>query len=135
LSEKGKKASELTATSFSFLSHSSRSSGVKSCGTVSKFLSKSSRSTPDLGTWPEQRRSMALLGAIFSTCMYVFFPDGLPFVWSLDALFELQVQRSFMETHPPVICLVASKPRAVNSRLLASAEPDDLTFKGIAYRV
>jgi hypothetical protein len=61
LSENGKNASELTATPVSFVSHASRSSGVKRAGTVSKFFSKSERSIPDLGTCPLQRRSIALL--------------------------------------------------------------------------
>lgn len=64
LSENGKKASELTATSLSFCSHDSRSSVVNVAGTSSKLASKSERSTPDLGTEPEQSRSIALLEAV-----------------------------------------------------------------------
>ena len=40
-----------------------------------------------------------------------------------------------MEAHPPIVGLVPSETRAVDSRLLASAEADDLAIERIAYTV
>jgi hypothetical protein len=108
LSENGKKASELTATSPSFCSHDSRSSVVKVAGTSSKLASKSERSTPDFGTWPLQRRSIALLEMLVEILRIGIECLSLPLLWSLDSFFKFEAESTLVESHPPVVSLVTS---------------------------
>lgn len=61
--------------------------------------------------------------------------DGVALVGTLCALLELEVEGTLMETHPPVVSLVASKTSAVDAALLASTETNDLTVKSVADRV
>lgn len=61
--------------------------------------------------------------------------NGIALVRALGALLPLDAEHALVEAHPPVVGLVTRKTGAVNARLLAGAEADDLAVDGVADRV
>ncbi|KAH6608706.1 hypothetical protein Trco_002052 [Trichoderma cornu-damae] len=58
--------------------------------------------------------------------------DGVALVGSLSALLPPDAEDALVEAHPPVVGLVAGEAGAVDARLLAGAEADDLAVDGVA---